>query len=493
MSTELLRDIIRYAPGRMLTIVAGFAFYPVVTRLFEPAEYGKFALAIAGATLLSTFGGWTATAVIRFYPVAEKSHKRDALVAGVLRLCTVSVLTLGLLVLALILLARSRLPANGFPLLIAGLAYFAMDSFFIVLASFLRSRRQVLSYSWFIAWKLVMGMVFGVTLVVALELGVAGLIWGYCLSVALALPLLWVKVVGKKAIAWSGGEPVPAGAMIRYSFPLVGAGMAAWILSVSDRYMLEILRPSVEVGIYSVGYDIADRSIMVIVTLFAQAFTPLAVILWETQERAASQAFLSDGTRYFLLMGIPAVIGISVLREPIVHLLTTPAYYPAAEVVPFVATGVLLLGLSQRFYTVLGVHNKTLLIMYSLLSAALLNLLLNYLLIPLYGFAAAALTTLICYGLLMFAVLRMSRRLLAWSFPLGSVLRATFAAAVMGGLVHLTSNVLLSGDWLGVALGVVVGAVSYLLCLVIVRELRKEEVEKLTALIRKWMPIAARP
>jgi len=65
--------------------------------------------------------------------------------------------------------------------------------------------------------------------------------------------------------------------MAKYSFPLVLGNLAAWVLSLSDRYILEFFRGSQEVGIYSASYAISEKSIFLLVSLFMLASGPISM------------------------------------------------------------------------------------------------------------------------------------------------------------------------------------------------------------------------
>ena len=107
----------------------------------------------------------------------------------------------------------------------------------------------------------------GVLLVIFFHLGVEGLLWGAVISVGFALPLLWKIVVGKLLIRDKSISLKPTIEMAKYSFPLVIGNLAAWILSLSDRYILELFRGSHEVGIYSISYSVSQYTIMILISL----------------------------------------------------------------------------------------------------------------------------------------------------------------------------------------------------------------------------------
>jgi len=237
-----------------------------------------------------------------------------------------------------------------------------------------------------------------------------------------------------------------------------------------------------EVGIYSAGYVIPQRSIFTIVSLLALASAPIAYNVWEKQGVEASQDFLSKLTRYYLLVGFPATVGLSVLSKPVMRALTAPMYFPGYRVIPFVAFSVFLVGITNRFSVVLGYHKRTNLIMFCNLTCATLNLGLNFLFIPKYGYVAAAATTLVAFAADLLIKIGMSRHFLVWQFPFKSFGKIVVASAVMSIIVYRLGNSLSASNPVNLMVGICTGAVVYSAMLLLLRELRPEEIREVRAL-----------
>jgi len=217
---------------------------------------------------------------------------------------------------------------------------------------------------------------------------------------AIILPFLWKKATESVSIRHTKIDPFLVKEMAKYSFPLVVGHLAAWILHLSDRYIIEIFQGSRVVGIYSASYNMANRSIMLIVTLVMLASRPILMHIWEKEGEARSKEFLSKVTRYYLIGCIPAVVGLSVFAKPIILLLTGQQYHEGYKVIPLVALGALFVGLQHRFQNGFLLHKKTGFITFAIATAGLINLGLNFLFVPKYGYMAAAATTLIAYAVL---------------------------------------------------------------------------------------------
>lgn len=488
MIAGFLKDVAKYLPAHIVPAITGFISIPIITRIFVPEDYGNYSLAMATVMVLSTLLGWLPVSIIRFYPVYERDNKSDLFNGNVLRLSLISISVVALVSLALLFFVRAYLSPKLSLLLFIGIGVFVVLAVFNVFQHFLRSMRRVGWYSFFASWRTVAGLGLGLGLIFLFKLGIEGLLWGIILCIVIILPLLWKKAGGNASIIGTRIDVPLLKTMARYSLPLAIGNLAAWILSLSDRYILEVFRGAQEVGIYSASYDIADRSIRVIVSLFLMASGPISIHIWEKEAEARSKEFMSNVTRYYLIACVPAAIGLSALSRPIIRVMTGTVYYEGYRIVPFVVLGILLLGLQERFQSGFLFHKKTVLIAYGMLLSGVLNLLLNLLFVPRYGYYAAAITTLVSYGFLLFLMIVLSRRFFVWPFPLESLANVTLASAVMAVLVYPLGNWLTSSDLLNVFLGVCVGLLAYVITLFLLGEFKAVEVQGLWATIGHRRP-----
>ena len=479
MNANPFKDMVKYLPGQVVPGIVGFVSIPIITRLFAPGDYGDYVLVISTVSVFSAIVGWLSMPIKRFYPAYEQDKRLDQFYSTVLKMTFVSMPVLSLLFLGAPLLLKSHISPTLYPLIYIGVLVFALRSCLGILAEFVRVRRQISWYSGFQVWKSVTAASFGILLVIIFDFGIDGLLWGSVLSLVIAFPFLWRISLGKVSLNAKSISTPLVSEMARYGFPLMIGNLAAWILSLSDRYVLEFLRGSQEVGIYSASYRISEHSIMLLSTLFALTSGSIVYNVWEKEGQKKSQEFMSKLTRYYLLVGIPAVVGLSVLAKPLINTLTAQEYHAGHKIIPFIALGAFFLGLQQRFQPGIHFHKKTHSIMFCIIVSGLLNLGLNFLLIPKYGYIAAAVTTLLSYFFLLMLVILVSRRFFVWQFPFKSLAKAMCASSVMGVVVYHVGNSLTSSTSLNSILGIVFGVVVYSLILFSLREFGLSEVKAL--------------
>lgn len=178
---------------------------------------------------------------------------------------------------------------------------------------------------------------------------------------------------------------------LQLSLPLIGYSIASQILSVSDRMMISKMVGNSAVGIYGTLYTVSSLSLMVWMAINS-SFEPY---LYQNMENPKSK--IKKLSMSMLGMYSLAAILLVYLAPEIVRILATEEYYKGIYIMPPVAGGVYFIAVSNLYSDILVYLKRTKLIMVSSAIAATLNVILNYIMIEMYGYMAAAYTTLLSY------------------------------------------------------------------------------------------------
>lgn len=179
---------------------------------------------------------------------------------------------------------------------------------------------------------------------------------------------------------------------LEYSLPIVPHGVSQVILGSFDRIMIKSMVGASEAGIYSFASTIY--------LLFKVAVTSLENVwkpwLYEKMDAKDYDSIRRQGSKFAFGMALFTSLILMVAPE-IIKILGARAYWESADcVVP-----VLLGGYFAFLYTLPSMieyfYGKTKFIAIGTMSAAALNVLLNYIFISRYGYIAAAYTTLVTY------------------------------------------------------------------------------------------------
>jgi len=479
MLKKFVKDIAIYSPSRFLPAITAFITTPILTRLFPPDEYGYWALATSVSAFLVSLGAsGFGSAVIRFYPAYKAKSTLNVFFAtlGVLVGSAITIVA-GISFLTL-LLFKEYIPPALYPLLPLVIMIFIAQSIFSVFISVMRAQGRSRSFTSFQLFINYSSLGVGLLLVVVLGLRVEGLLWGNFLTLLLTLPFLIFLATKRVGIRPHLFHLPDALQIWQYAWPLILGNMAMWGLRVSDLFIISAFRSERDIGLYSVSYNLSAKSIELLVGLFLLSVSPLVYSTWENEGREATEKTLTMVTRVYLILCLPAAVGLSVLAFPFVALLTAPDYYDGSKIVGLVAFSSFAWGLANIAMMGIAIKKRARRIGANQIVAAFTHIGLQLLMISRFGYVAAAISTLISYTVLLILQSIASRPHLTWRFPF-STLRNVIAASSVMGLVAWGIYGIPGGGSKGspiyLFLSIGIAMVTYFFCLWFLGELKGKE------------------
>ena len=436
-----LESIVKYAPSQMAQGIIGLISIPVFTKAYSPAAYGDYSIAMTSLMILLILMGWLPMSIIRFYAGYHKQDKLGQFYLQVTISSLISIVAIGLVYFFTVSIISKHVSPTLVHLMRVTAGLFFVTAVFEVCNSLLIAKGFAGWYSIFSTSRVIVSFLISLLFIYAWQMEVECLLYANIIAMVICIPLLYGKAVER--IPFGSSTSMEYGQlkeMIHYSLPLVVGNIASWILSVSDRYILQFFRGAEEVGVYSVAYNITDRSLMLLVTMFMLASAPILIHAWENLGEKACQIYVRQFTRWYLLLCLPACIGLCVLSRTIVGVMASEKYADGHIVIPFVAVGVFIFGLQSKFQSGLILHKKTVRISVAVVAAGMLNLVLNVLSVPSCGYLAAGANRLISYLALLVGMILLSKRLFKWPFPVKSLIRASASAAAMTVVVSLIDS-----------------------------------------------------
>lgn len=174
--------------------------------------------------------------------------------------------------------------------------------------------------------------------------------------------------------------------ILSYGFPLIGTGIAVWILNSSDRYFLAHYLDLSAVGIYAVGAKLA-AIVGIVGGALQMSWGPFAM---DIQYEKNAKDIYSKVFQLFFIANILLILGISMFAIDILKVFTQPDFYSAKAVVPFLCTSVFFS--SAYFIVSIGINltKKLQHTIWITMLAAGINVGLNFILTPAFGSVGAA-------------------------------------------------------------------------------------------------------
>ncbi len=249
--------------------------------------------------------------------------------------------------------------------------------------------------------------------------------------------------------------------IIRYSYPLLIAGMAGTVNEALDRILLKHLippelNPMEQLGIYGANYKLA-----VLMTLFVQMFKYAAEpFFFSKSGEKNAQKLYADVMMFFVIAGLFIFLLVNLYLDYFI-LFIGADFREGVQIVPVVLLANLIMGIFFNLSIWYKLTNKTHIGAVLVLLGALITVFVNVLFIPRYGYVASAWAHLLCYSTMVIVSYLWSRKHYAIPYRAGRIVTYIVVAIV----IYLSNELFLqdiggSGDLRAILLLGVFGAIA---------------------------------
>ncbi len=204
--------------------------------------------------------------------------------------------------------------------------------------------------------------------------------------------------------------------------------VAGNLLGTMDRVMIQQYCGASYTALYSLAHQCA----IIISTLLNSMNTAFSPWLGEKLHNKMYEDIKSASRGYVMLMVVPA-IGLMLISPEILYILGGETYLAAKYVMPPLTLGCVCQFLYTLYVNVEQFEKKTVGMAAATVSAAVINGVLNFILIPRYGYVAAAYTTFIGYLCLLLIHYLLVRRL-----GFAHIYDTRYILMVLGGMMGVT-------------------------------------------------------
>lgn len=393
---------LRYSFSNGMVLLAGFISFPILTRLLDNTQFGILryydTLMLLGVAIAKL---GTPHAIVRFYPydgdVAQMRVFGTNLVALPLIL---SCALWGLFVAGLTLWSWAGGRPVG-PLVWCAVAMIPLMASISIVQMVVRAgeRSDIVMTTRIAGRMLELLLVIGA--VVWVQQSALAVYGGKIAAAVLLLAWLASWLRRNVQVARDAIDLAAFRAALVFSLPLMANEIAFSILANMDRVLLKHLTGDfAAVGIYAIGYGLAMHLNVFIDVTLSEAFTPVVTRVYETGGGRAVRA-LKERVLLPMTYAVIAIVGLLLVAGPdLLVALSGPDKAASGEV--FVVVGI-----TVSLYAWFAIGNyglqlkeRTVLVLMLTLGAALLNIVMNFILVPRMGYIGAAWSTVIGYGAL---------------------------------------------------------------------------------------------
>ena len=274
----------------------------------------------------------------------------------------------------------------------------------------LRLERRATAYVTLAVIRLLMEVVLKYVFIVTWDRGVMGFFESSLLALALTNIVLFV-VVGKHVSLTL--DMVKLRRLLHLGLPFVLTGFAVWSLTAVDRLCLDLMRNEAEVAIYAAASKFGSIFDILVFTPISLLAPPFVFGYVKTHSKEECREFFRGfmnlvATIGTAACGILSFLAVDLMRTLITSIEANPAYMMSRRAVPIIMAARLTYLLAMPAGYAALAAEKTSILAWAGIFAAVLNIGFNILLITEWGAWGAALATtisfisyaLLCYGLL---------------------------------------------------------------------------------------------
>ena len=411
---KLFKTTAIYGLATVIPRMFSFLLVPIYTQLLPREEYGQVTIIFSWMIFFNVILAYgMETSFFRFYNKETDKNK-------VIETSTVSIFASSLFFLALALLFRNTLAAAS-GIAVHYITYtiwiLVLDAFVVVPFSKLRAHQKPVLYAALKVGNVVINLGLNLFFLIYLphlaKASPSGF-WasiyqenfqvGYIFISNILASLFSFLALSRDyfmlnwQMDWSLWKR-----MMRYGLPILVAGIAFAINEQFDKILLGKLLPDniahAQVGVYAACYKLG-----LFMVLYRTAYTlGIEPFFFSHSTHENARETYATVTKYFVIFGSLIQLVVIVFADVFKQLMIRDtAYWEAMNVVPLIILANFFLGIYTNLSVWYKLIDKTHIGAYISLVGAVVTLVLNFLLIPTYGYYGSAVATIAAYGSMMF-------------------------------------------------------------------------------------------
>ena len=382
----LAKNTAIFALGNIATKLITFFLVPLYTNILSTAEYGTVDLINTLCTVLAPILILNISEAVMRFALDKDADKEKIMSIGLTVLG-------GAIIVGCILFPIVPLFQEIAPYTIYIYLYTITLGASQLFQCYLRGQERLVHYSIGSIIHTFLIAVLNILFLAVWHKGIKGYFAAYILSnVATAIYGYFAGNV-RQVIKRFGFDVRLAKAMAKYSVVLIPNTFMWWIMNSSDRVMVTSMIGVAANGIYAVSYKLPTL-ISTITGIFNQAWSYSAI-----REDGSDDENEYNNKVFIGLLSTVMLFGIGMLAviKPFLGIYVGKDYFEAWKYTPFLIVGCVYLTLATFMSTSYTVHKDSFGFLFSATFGAVLNIILNFILIPSIGVYGAALATCISY------------------------------------------------------------------------------------------------
>ena len=419
--------------GRFL----GFLLFPLYTNVFTPKELGVFALVysyLAFFNIVYIYG--MDAAFMKYTSTAEGDEKKA--IFSTPYLFVVGSTSIFSILFYLLLVPFSKgieLPLEFSHLLIFVIFILLFDTLALIPFNNLRLERKTQKFAAIKITNIIINLLLNLILILGFDFGLEAIFISNLVASIFSFVALLPDIVKKLQFKI---DILILKKMLKFGLPYLAAGFASMIVQVIDIPIVKKLTDTATLGIYRQNYKLGVF-MMLFVQMFNYAWQPF--FLENAKRENAKELFAKVFTLFLILTSVSWVflslfIGNLVQIEIAGRTILGHDFLSGLSIVPIILLAYLFNGLYMNFTAGIYIKEKTQYFPVVTIAGALVNVAVNFTLIPKLGIMGAAYATLASYIVMAGGLFIVSQKFYKIDYEYSKIFRMFFILSVTALLIY---------------------------------------------------------
>lgn len=428
---KIIKELIIYFICTVLVSALGFIISLLYSKMFSPEEYGVYSLAYNTYVLISQLlGGWISLSILRNAKVYKENSKYDSFFGTFLILNLFLSIIFIILINTIISLLDISIEIRKMFISLSFMYFFEQG--ISIINTNLRVEQKAKKYS----FNNVINNVIKIALLLFIYYiigykNVTVIIISLLLSEIMQFSYLFIKYNYIKIFKLKNFNIKIVKDMFMFGFPLIGLSITNWVLNVSDRYIITFFRGMEESGMYSYAYSMGNSLFNLLIQFIMLGAYPSIVKTWEDKGKEETEKLISKYLDIYFLINIPAAIGVVCISKDFFSLFINERYYQAYTSFYITCLAIVILGITQYYNKAWELTKRTSTVLKLNILAAIINIIINLLFIPKYGYVIGAISTLISYIIYLIVAMILSSKTINIKINIKYLTKTIIASLIM--------------------------------------------------------------
>lgn len=424
----LFKNTAIFTLGNLATKLINFFLIPLYTNILSTKEYGVIDLVVTVSTIAIPVLTLNVMDSVMRFNLDKNANNNEITKIGM-------VVLFYSIIIGIILVPISSLFVLINNLGIYIYIYCVSSSACQIFLCDLRGKELLIQYSIGNILNTLLIAILNILFLSVMELGISGYLLAYIIANIVVAVYALIVGNGYKAFRTKVNKKLMYN-MLKYSVILIPNSFMWWIMNSSDHLMVTSMVGVSANGIYAISYKLPTL-ISTFTSIFNQAWSYSAI-----KEDDSSDISVYTNKVFKVIILIIMLIGVSMTTfiKPFLRYYVSENYYDAWKYTPFLIIGSVYLTLATFMSTSYTVNKDSKGFLFSGTLGALLNIILNWILIPFFGVYGAAFATAFSYISVFIFRLWHTKKYMRYDVKTSGFIFGSILLIISGGLVYCSNS-----------------------------------------------------